>query len=138
MVVVHAQKVYHERKPIRNPFEKKEKYWGKVKAWKDREAARARGEHPLKPGQTRVGGGMMLAKLPTKHPSKIPPSASRPATRPTAVVHPNKVKTETGHSVVATNTRGASKLLSGQTLSTGEHKALGIGHAGTDTHAVRS
>ena len=149
--VVHQTKDWkptprgHDHRPIRNPFEKKEKYWGKLKAWKEREAARKRGEHPRLPGQVAVGGGHFhsakpvrgSAVIPTKHPSKIPPPAKRPDDRQSGRAHPRvadehhaflktpskkptkpdapSVKTETGHNVVATNTRGASVFLKGAT-----------------------
>ena len=75
--VVHQTKDWkptprgHDHKPIRNPFEPKEKYWGKVKAWKDREAARKRGEHPRLPGQVVMGGGGHLARPPAKPPHAV-------------------------------------------------------------------
>ena len=54
-----------EKHPKQGLFEKDEKYWGRVAAWKKREAARKEGKRIARPGQVMAGGGHRLASKPT-------------------------------------------------------------------------
>ena len=55
-----------EKHPKQGLFEKDEKYWGRVAAWKKREAARKEGKRIARPGQVMIGGGHRLAAKPSK------------------------------------------------------------------------